>query len=99
MLELQPFESSTLMTSGNKQRSLTMEQPPNFEHGKTDSSKGINKEDMWCTYCKKPRHTKERCWKLHGKPLTASREWGAKGSQQQGQQNHSHMTSQTSQTQ
>ncbi|KAA8537193.1 hypothetical protein F0562_029675 [Nyssa sinensis] len=27
----------------------------------------INKEDLWCNYCKKPRHTKEMCWKLKGK--------------------------------
>ena len=23
-----------------------------------------NKDNLWCTYCKKPRHTKEQCWKL-----------------------------------
>jgi hypothetical protein len=22
----------------------------------------------WCEHCKKPWHTKETCWKLHGKP-------------------------------
>lgn len=46
------------------------------EKGKHDQPKTIgkdvqwkeNKDDMWCTYCKKPRHTKERCWKIHGKP-------------------------------
>jgi len=30
---------------------------------------------VWCSYCKKPRHTKEKCWKLHGKP--PNREWGS----------------------
>lgn len=30
---------------------------------------------MWCTYYKKPRHTKEKCWKLHGKP--PNREWSS----------------------
>ena len=24
-------------------------------------------EGQWCTYCKKPRHTRETCFKLHGK--------------------------------
>ena len=23
---------------------------------------------VWCDYCNKPRHTRENCWKLHGKP-------------------------------
>ncbi|KAA8550468.1 hypothetical protein F0562_002152 [Nyssa sinensis] len=27
-----------------------------------------NREGVWCTYCKKARHTKDTCWKLHGKP-------------------------------
>ena len=27
-----------------------------------------NKDDLVCSYCKKPRHTREKCWKLHGKP-------------------------------
>ncbi|KAA8544068.1 hypothetical protein F0562_021755 [Nyssa sinensis] len=27
----------------------------------------INEEDLWYNYCKKPRHTKEMCWKLKGK--------------------------------
>ena len=22
----------------------------------------------WCDYCKRPGHTKETCWKIHGKP-------------------------------
>ena len=33
--------------------------------------------------CKKPRHTKEKCWKLNGKP--PSREWGNRGGQQRPQ--------------
>ncbi|KAL6311361.1 hypothetical protein AAG906_011208 [Vitis piasezkii] len=37
------------------------------------------KDNLWCTYCKKARHTRERCWKLHRKP--PSREWGQKGEQ------------------
>ena len=36
-----------------------------------------NKDNLWCTYCKKPRHTKEKCWKLNGKP--PSQEWGNRG--------------------
>src|SRR5262249_44784276 len=27
-----------------------------------------NKDHLRCDYCGKPRHTKETCWKLHGRP-------------------------------
>jgi len=30
-----------------------------------------------CTFCNRPRHTRDKCWKLHGKP--PSRDWGKKG--------------------
>ena len=42
-----------------------------------------NKDNLWCTHCKKPRHTKEKCWKLNGKP--PSREWGSRGGQPRSQ--------------
>ncbi|RVW77005.1 hypothetical protein CK203_036884 [Vitis vinifera] len=29
-----------------------------------------NKDNLWCTYCKKPRHTKEKCWKLNDSGAT-----------------------------
>ncbi|KAG0463028.1 hypothetical protein HPP92_021504 [Vanilla planifolia] len=38
-----------------------------------------NKDNLWCTYCKKPRHTRDKCWKLNGKP--PSHEWGTRGGQ------------------
>ena len=31
-------------------------------------SKTQGREKIWCDYCKKPYHTKETCWKIHGKP-------------------------------
>ena len=30
-------------------------------------SKTGHKDPVVCTYCKKPRHTREKCWKLHGR--------------------------------
>uniref|UniRef100_A0A2N9GQ49 Reverse transcriptase Ty1/copia-type domain-containing protein n=1 Tax=Fagus sylvatica TaxID=28930 RepID=A0A2N9GQ49_FAGSY len=27
-----------------------------------------DKPQVWCDYCNKPRHTRETCWKIHGKP-------------------------------
>ena len=32
------------------------------------SKKKNDKDKLWCDYCHKPRHTKEFCWKLHGRP-------------------------------
>ena len=26
------------------------------------------KDSLWCTHCKKRRHTKETCWDIHGRP-------------------------------
>lgn len=43
-----------------------------------------NKKNLWCTYCKKTGHTKETCWKLHGKP----REGNQRGGQQPQQPRH-----------
>ncbi|XP_043809433.1 uncharacterized protein LOC122722509 [Manihot esculenta] len=37
--------------------SLSTPQPPTSE-----------KDQLHCDYCGKPRHTKETCWKLHGRP-------------------------------
>ncbi len=47
-----------------------------------------NKDDLFCSYCKKPRHTREKCWKLHGKPTNA--DYGNKQ-----KSSHSHMTTTT----
>ena len=40
-------------------------------HGQSkgrEEKKATDKDTLWCTYCKKLRHTIEKCWKLHGKP-------------------------------
>ena len=92
MLEPQPIDSSALVASGDNKQSLIMEQPQRADHGNGDFSKGTSWENIWCTYCKKPRHTKENCWKLHEKP--PSQEWGNKGRQQQRQQGQAHLSSQ-----
>ncbi|KAH7672012.1 RNA-directed DNA polymerase protein [Dioscorea alata] len=54
---------------------------PNAEMSKSEQLRN-NKDSLFYTYCKKPRHTKEQCWKLHGKP--PSREWGQRGTPQKG---------------
>ena len=83
MLEPQVSNGSALVTKS--------EQPQVQDRGRADISKPLerdnrnhyrsdSKDNLWCNYCKKPRHTKENCWKLHGKP--PSREWGNRGGQQ-----------------
>ncbi|RVW38429.1 hypothetical protein CK203_082363 [Vitis vinifera] len=35
--------------------------------GRNERKKTSEKDSLWCSYCKKNRHTRETCWKLHGK--------------------------------
>ena len=49
---------------------------PKFNAGKDSEVAGMesqpsNKDNLWCTHCKKSRHTKEKCWKLHDKPQSS----------------------------
>lgn len=62
---------------------------PDFQEEitKTIERERDNKDNLWCTYCKKPRDTKERCWKLHGKP--PSQEWRNQRGQHKSQAHHS----------
>ena len=36
-------------------------------HGQ-ESPKHLKKNNLWVDLCKKTNHTKDCCWKLHGKP-------------------------------
>lgn len=47
-----------------------------------ESQQKSNKDCLWCTYCKKPCHTKETCFKLHGKEYVLSHLGGFKDSQE-----------------
>jgi len=67
MLDTLIIESSAMMTEGGSSM-IVNQRKNNFEK---------KHEEVWCTYCNKSCHTREKCWKLHGKP--PSREWGQKG--------------------
>lgn len=43
------------------------------ENQKQQTSKGSNKDGLCCTYCEKPRHTKETSFKMQGKEWVLSR--------------------------
>lgn len=49
-----------------KNPSMEQHSGENNRHG--EPTRTSNKDSLWCTYCKKSRHTKDRCWKLHGRP-------------------------------
>nr|CAN84009.1 hypothetical protein VITISV_036135 [Vitis vinifera] len=36
--------------------------------------KGGENESRWSDHCNKPRHTRETCWKLHGKPPSRAKD-------------------------
>jgi hypothetical protein len=58
------------------------------EVGKIEGKK-FPKDYFFCNYCKKTGHTKETCWKLHGKPPSMGRNGGYKWNQSRG---HAHLT-------
>ncbi|KAL6328945.1 hypothetical protein AAG906_007235 [Vitis piasezkii] len=47
--------------------------------GRNEGKKTSEKDSLWCSYFKKNRHTRETCWKLHGKPLNFFKGNGGKG--------------------
>ena len=42
----------------------------NISHGRSSiTAKGeMQRAKQWCDHCNKPYHTRDTCWKLHGKP-------------------------------
>ena len=40
--------------------------------------KSYERPRVWCDYCDKPRHTRETCWNLHGKPAHVKGKGGEK---------------------
>lgn len=82
MLETLAINWSTLVTKNRKNHSL--ERQMHEERKSLDGSKLKNKDSLWCNYCKKLRHTIDKCWKLQLKPQTISKrtsrqKWTSKG--------------------
>ncbi|KAJ1408105.1 gag-polypeptide of LTR copia-type [Sesbania bispinosa] len=76
MLESPAVENSAMVADHKGDQTLAMV----AEQKKGGSANVEKKSDgLWCTYCNKPRHTREKCWKLYGKPLNRDREGGHRG--------------------
>ncbi|RVW58523.1 hypothetical protein CK203_107893 [Vitis vinifera] len=80
MLEPQTLDESALVAKTEYSEQGRMISLKNLGR---DNQWKENKDNLWCTFCKKPRHTKEKCWKLTGKPPSC--EWGNRGGQQRPQ--------------
>ena len=76
MLEPQTLDESALVAKTEYSEQRKNDLP---KHLGRDNQWKENNDNLQCTFCKKPRHTKEKCWKLNGKP--PSREWGNRGGQ------------------
>ncbi|XP_021626243.1 uncharacterized protein LOC110625052 isoform X2 [Manihot esculenta] len=84
-IETQRVESSALVSRNTTTKNYSFEQHVGESNGQAELSKLFNKDSLWCTWCKKPRHTKEKCWILHGKPQAMNKTHSKKGGQSNGQ--------------
>ena len=61
MIDSQPAKGSALATTKPWDNNFKgLRQGGSNDSGRSDFSK--NKDNIWCTYCKKSQHIKETCW-------------------------------------
>ncbi|RVX18930.1 hypothetical protein CK203_007043 [Vitis vinifera] len=53
---------------GNSALNVAVENNPN-------TNKGREKDTRWCDYSKRPKHARETCWKMNGRPQEMEQEW------------------------
>ncbi|RVW96856.1 Retrovirus-related Pol polyprotein from transposon RE1 [Vitis vinifera] len=41
-----------------------------------NAGKKDDKDSLWCNHCQKPRHTRDNCWKIHGRPANLPQNFG-----------------------
>ena len=56
-----------LMMMTDNLSTSTIEGSALYTHNSSQDNK-LRKGRPWCEHCKNPSHTKETCWKIHGKP-------------------------------
>lgn len=66
MLDTPIFENSSMLTVTdlNKGEGAAKSVDKRIGESTNMEKKG---DEIWCTFCNKSRHTREKCWKLHGK--------------------------------
>ncbi|KAJ9671063.1 hypothetical protein PVL29_027182 [Vitis rotundifolia] len=52
------IEGSALVTTGG-----------GYNKAAAFQCKSDERPRVWCDFCNKPHHTRENCWKIHGKPV------------------------------
>ncbi|XP_011015916.1 PREDICTED: uncharacterized protein LOC105119472 [Populus euphratica] len=92
MLEVLNTEGSAMMITNRKNLSDVSRNQNDVMNGaevvKTEGRKFF-KDNQFCNYCKKTGHTKETCWKFHGKLPRMGRNGGYKWNHSRG---HAHLT-------
>ena len=73
-LLLRPFERKFFLRITTRQNQINSaliirNKWPSATTFQSQKDKG-NKENYWCDFCRRKGHTRDRCWKLHGKPST-----------------------------
>jgi hypothetical protein len=65
MLEPQTVDRSALVAKTDHQEKGKSDLPKQLDR---DNQWKENKDNLWCTYCKKSRHTRGKYWRRNGKP-------------------------------
>ena len=80
MLPLSSADRPALITSSNRGVKTSI---PRKDY---NSKAGDEKDKLWCDYYNHPRHTKDTCWSLHGRPPMLGGQGGGSGSGSRGGQ-------------
>jgi len=68
MLETQINEGSALVAKRTSSKESEVSQSESTIKPTGSYKPPFNRDNLYCTYCKKYRHTRERCWRLNGRP-------------------------------
>ena len=55
----------------NNAGTVQMAQKQSYNQAKKgyQPKKGDAKDNLWCDFCQRYRHTRETCWEIHGRPM------------------------------
>ncbi|KAI6705225.1 hypothetical protein NL676_008187 [Syzygium grande] len=69
------LDGSRLATSQDKKShvSTTRVSRANVSRIPANLRRSDGRPRIWCDVCNKPRHTRETCWRIHGRPASFSR--------------------------